>query len=56
MTRGLQLQFSCGDRVREPEGHHLGTVIAQWGWTVRVAWDGSNWKQDLEPDQLELVD
>jgi hypothetical protein len=56
MKRGLQLKFSCGDRVREIDGCHEGLVIAQWGWIVRVLWDLTYWKQDLSPDELELVE
>jgi hypothetical protein len=53
--RGLQLQFSCGDRVREPHGCHEGKVVAQWAWTVRVLWNDSKWKQDFAPDELVRV-
>jgi hypothetical protein len=55
VTAGTQLKFRGGDIVRESEGRHAGTVVAQWDWTVRVRWDDTSWKEDLHPEQLMLV-
>jgi hypothetical protein len=51
VTPGTQLKFHAGDSVREPKGRHVGTVIAQFNWTVRVLWEGGV-KEDLHLEQL----
>ena len=55
VTAGTQLKFRTGDQVREIDGRHVGTVISQFGWTVRVQWEDSCWKEDLQPEQLVKV-
>jgi hypothetical protein len=46
--------FAIGDRVREKDGRHVGTVRAVlWSRTARVVWDHTGYVSDLQMAELE---
>lgn len=45
-------KFSCGDRVREPEGRHHARVEAMDGVDVKVRWFDSGWVSTFHFDDL----
>lgn len=50
VTASTIMKFHCGDRVREPEGRHVGRVEAVYGPTVKVKWDSGiyEWLEELD--------
>lgn len=60
----MSLPFKLGDRVREPDGRHEGTVVYTWNavstsktkqFMVRVKWDETGWRTDILSECLELI-
>lgn len=49
------MKLSLGDRVRERDGRHEGTVEAiRWGFEAKVKWD-NGWISDVQLRDLEKV-
>lgn len=53
---GDWMKLSCGDRVRERDGRHIGRVQAiYWSRTVVVQWEGTGWTSELLLTEVERV-
>jgi hypothetical protein len=53
---GDWMKLSCGDRVREKGGRHVGTVEAiHWSHTVKVRWEETGWTSELLFDEVERI-
>jgi len=53
---GDWMKLSCGDRVRERDGRHVGVVQAiYWSRTVVVLWEDNGWTSELLLAEVERV-
>jgi len=53
---GDWMKLSCGDRVRERDGRHIGRVQAiHWSRTVVIQWEDSGWLSELALNEIERV-
>ena len=54
--RGTQTRFHCGDVIaRADDPCHEGIVQASFGWTVRVRWCETDWREDCDLNDMVLV-
>lgn len=50
------MKLNLGDRVRERDGRHEGTVEAiRWGFEATVKWDDNGWISHVQLRDLEKI-